>query len=68
MPDLLRKANNFVGDRLALACDTIVEISNAIAESFTPLEKHRPDIIERFVQGQKSLFQRRKGLRDNLLA
>lgn len=68
MKELLRKANDFVGDRLSLACDTIVEITNSVTESFEPLKKHSPEVIVKFVQGQKSLFQRRKGLRNNLLA
>jgi hypothetical protein len=64
----LRKVNSFVGERLQIACDTIIDITQAVTESFQPLEKHVPDLIPRFVEGQKALFNKRKNARDRLLS
>jgi len=64
---LLRKVNNFAGERLQIACDTIIDISNAVAESVEPIEKHRPGLVPKFVEGQKQLFSKRMNARARLL-
>jgi hypothetical protein len=65
--EILRKVNNFVGDRTQLACSTIIDITNAVSDSFEPVKKHRPDIVVRFVQGQKDLFGKRRDVRNKLI-
>jgi hypothetical protein len=67
MSKILHRVNNFVGDRLQLACDTIIDITNAVSDSFEPIKKHRPDVVVRFVQGQKDLFGRRRDVRNKLI-
>lgn len=62
----LRKANNFVGERLQIACDTVIDITQAVTESLQPLEKHVPNLIPKFVEGQKQLFNKRRTARDHL--
>jgi hypothetical protein len=59
--------NNFVGERLQIACDAVIDISQAVTESFQPLDKHVPDLIPRFVGGQKQLFEKRMNARAHLL-
>ena len=63
----LRKANNFVGERLQIACDTVIGITQAVTESFQHLEKHEPGLVPKFVGGQKQLFNKRMNARDRLL-
>jgi hypothetical protein len=63
----LRKVNNFVGDRLQLACDTIIDITNAVSDSFEPMKKHRPEVVVRFVRGQRDLFGKRRDVRNRLI-
>jgi len=63
----LRKINTYVGDRLQLGCDTIIDITKAVTESFEPLEKHMPNLVVRFVQGQKELFGKRRDIRNRLI-
>ena len=65
--EILRKVNNFVGDRLQLACDTVIDITKAVTESFEPMKKHKPNIVVRFVQGQKDLFGKRRDVRNRLI-
>ena len=64
---LLRKANAFVGERLQLAMDTLIDITKTTTESFEPLKKHKPEVIVKFLEGQKRLFRRRKEIRERLL-
>lgn len=64
----LQKANNFLSERMQLACDTIVDITETVTESFEPLKKHKPEVIVRFVTGQKNLFEKRRVVRDKLLS
>lgn len=66
--ELLRKANSFVGERLQIACDTVIDITNTVTESFEPLKKHLPDMIPKFVEGQKQLFNKRMNARAHLLS
>jgi hypothetical protein len=66
--NVLRRANDFLGERLGIACDTIIDVSNAVAESVGPIEKHRPGLIPKFVGGQKELFGKRRTARDHLLS
>lgn len=66
-PKMLRKANSFLGERLQIACETVIDITKAVTESIQPLEKHVPDLIPRFVEGQKQLFNKRMNARDHLL-
>ena len=65
--ELLRKANSFVGERLQIACDTIIDITKAVTESYEPLKKHLPEFIPKFVEGQKQLFGKRMNARAHLL-
>jgi hypothetical protein len=66
-PKILKKANSFLGERLQIACDTIVDITQAVTESFQPLEKHVPGLVPKFVGGQKQLFNKRMNARARLL-
>lgn len=63
-----RKINSFIGERTVLAMDTCIDIVNATVESIAPLEQHAPKIVTRFLEGQKSLFQKRSNIRDSLLS
>lgn len=65
MPQLkiLRKANNFVGERLQLSMDTAIDIVETVKESLKPLKKHSSDIAVRFLRGQKQLFEKRRAVR-----
>jgi hypothetical protein len=64
----LRKVNNFVGERLQLSMDTAIDITKAVTESFEPLKKHSPDVIVRFLQGQKQLFEKRRAIRERAMS
>jgi len=64
---LLKRANTWVGERLGIACDTIIDITDAVCESVGPIEKHRPGLIPKFVGGQKQLFNKRRVCRENLI-
>lgn len=66
--EIIRKVNNFVGEKLKMACDTVIGITNAVTESFAPLEKHELGIVVRFTQEQKNLFEKRRALRERFLA
>lgn len=63
--EMLCKANTFVGDRMQLACDTVIDITKAVGELLPP--KYELGTVVKFLEGQKALFGRRRDARNKMI-